>query len=53
VEVATNIAPRVSAPSRSLLTTFGLPFGLSIVVAVNMPLPTKSVAQVVQPIDFG
>jgi hypothetical protein len=31
----------------------GFPFGLSIVVPVNMPLPTKIVTQVLQPIDIS
>jgi len=33
--------------------TFGFPFGLSIVVPVNMPLPTKIVTQVLAPIDVA
>jgi len=33
--------------------TFGFPFGLSIVVPVNMPLPTKIVTQVLKPIDIA
>jgi 1-acyl-sn-glycerol-3-phosphate acyltransferase len=32
---------------------FGFPFGLSILVPVNMPLPTKIVTQVLQPIDIA
>ena len=31
---------------------FGFPFGLSILVPVNMPLPTKIVTQVLKPIDI-
>jgi hypothetical protein len=34
-------------------TAAGCPFGLSIVVPVNMPLPTKIVTQVLQPIDIA
>jgi 1-acyl-sn-glycerol-3-phosphate acyltransferase len=30
----------------------GFPFGLSILVPVNMPLPTKIVTQVLKPIDI-
>ena len=39
--------------SRILPITFGFPFGLSIVVPVNMPLPTKIVTQVHEPIDIA
>jgi len=31
--------------------TFGFPFGPSVVLPVNMPLPTKIVTEVLQPID--
>ena len=31
---------------------FGFPFGLSILVPVNMPLPAKIVTQVLKPIDI-
>lgn len=31
--------------------TFGFPFGLSMLVPVNFPLPTKIVAEVLEPID--
>ena len=31
---------------------FGFPFGLSILVPINMPLPTKIVTQVLKPIDI-
>ncbi|BBX28476.1 1-acyl-sn-glycerol-3-phosphate acyltransferase [Mycolicibacterium alvei] len=31
---------------------FGFPFGLSIMVPVNVPLPTKIVTQVLEPIDI-
>ncbi len=31
--------------------TFGFPFGLNFVVSVNMPLPTKIVTQVLEPIN--
>ena len=39
--------------SNILPIAFGFPFGLSIVVPVNMPLPTKIVTQVLQPIDIA
>nr|WP_258044072.1 lysophospholipid acyltransferase family protein [Mycobacterium kansasii] len=39
--------------SKVLPVTFGFPFGLSIVVPVNMPLPTKIVIQVLAPIDIA
>ncbi|MFZ1176831.1 MAG: lysophospholipid acyltransferase family protein [Mycobacterium sp.] len=39
--------------SRILPITFGFPFGLSIVLPVNMPLPTKIIAQVLPPIDLA
>jgi 1-acyl-sn-glycerol-3-phosphate acyltransferase len=32
--------------------SFGFPFGLSAVVPVNLPLPTKIVTQVLEPIDI-
>ena len=32
--------------------TFGFPFGLSVLLPVNMPLPTKIVGQVLPPIDI-
>ena len=31
--------------------TLGIPFGLSVIVPFNLPLPTKIVAQVLRPID--
>ncbi len=34
-----------------LPVTFGFPFGLSVLIPVNMPLPTKIVCQVLDPID--
>jgi len=34
-----------------LPVTFGFPFGLSMLVPVNVPLPTKIVSQVLTPID--
>lgn len=34
-----------------LPVSLGLPFGLSILVPVNMPLPSKIVAEVLEPID--
>jgi 1-acyl-sn-glycerol-3-phosphate acyltransferase len=33
--------------------TFGFPFGLSILLPVNMPLPTKIIGQVLPPIDLS
>jgi 1-acyl-sn-glycerol-3-phosphate acyltransferase len=39
--------------SNILPIAFGFPFGLSIVVPVNMPLPTKIVTQVLEPIDIA
>jgi 1-acyl-sn-glycerol-3-phosphate acyltransferase len=37
-----------------LPVTFGFPFGLSMLLPVNVPLPTKIVSQVLEPIDvFG
>jgi 1-acyl-sn-glycerol-3-phosphate acyltransferase len=32
--------------------TFGFPFGLSMLVPVNLPLPTKIVTEVLEPIDI-
>ncbi len=32
--------------------TIGFPFGLSVVLPVNMPLPTKIVTRVLPPIDI-
>ncbi len=32
---------------------FGFPFGLSVLVPVNMPLPTKIITQVLPPIDIA
>ena len=39
--------------SKILPITFGFPFGRSIVVPVNMPLPTKIVIEVLAPIDIA
>ncbi len=36
-----------------LPVSFGLPFGLSVLVPVNMPLPSKIVAEVLDPIDVA
>ena len=33
--------------------SFGLPFGLSAVIPINLPLPTKIVTQVLEPIDIA
>ncbi|MBW0012577.1 lysophospholipid acyltransferase family protein [Mycobacterium sp.] len=33
--------------------TFGLPFGLSVLAPINVPLPTKIVTEVLPPIDIG
>ncbi len=32
--------------------TFGFPFGLSAVIPINLPLPTKVVTEVLAPIDI-
>ena len=34
-----------------LPVSFGFPFGLSVLIPVNMPLPSKIVCQVLEPID--
>jgi 1-acyl-sn-glycerol-3-phosphate acyltransferase len=39
--------------SEILPVTLGFPFGLSVIMPPNMPLPTKIVAQVLQPIDVA
>ena len=31
--------------------SFGFPFGLSVLIPINMPLPSKIVSQVLEPID--
>lgn len=36
-----------------LPVSFGFPFGLSVLVPVNMPLPSKIVCQVLEPIDLA
>ena len=36
-----------------LPVTFGLPFGLSVVLPVNVPLPTKIITEVLPPIDIA
>lgn len=36
-----------------LPVTFGFPFGLSVLIPVNMPLPSKIVTQVLDPIDVA
>jgi 1-acyl-sn-glycerol-3-phosphate acyltransferase len=36
-----------------LPVSFGLPFGLSVLVPVNMPLPSKIVAEVLEPINVA
>lgn len=36
-----------------LPVSFGLPFGLSVLVPVNMPLPAKIVTEVLEPIDIA
>ncbi len=38
--------------AKILPLSFGFPFGLSAVVPVNLPLPTKIVQQVLEPIDI-
>jgi 1-acyl-sn-glycerol-3-phosphate acyltransferase len=35
-----------------LPVTFGFPFGLSMLLPVNVPLPTKIVSQVLEPVDI-
>lgn len=39
--------------SKILPITFGFPFGLSIVLPLNMPLPSKMIIQVLAPIDIA
>ena len=39
-------------PDNILPIAFGFPFGLSILLPINMPLPTKIVTQVLKPIDI-
>jgi 1-acyl-sn-glycerol-3-phosphate acyltransferase len=34
-----------------LPVSFGFPFGLSVLVPVNMPLPSKIITEVLEPID--
>ena len=52
-------ALRLTAFERSLFrtnilpVTIGFPFGLSVVLPLNMPLPTKIVTQVLPPIDIA
>lgn len=36
-----------------LPVSFGFPFGLSVVVPVNLPLPTKIVTRVLEPVDIA
>lgn len=36
-----------------LPVSLGLPFGLSVLVPVNMPLPSKIVAEVLEPINVA
>ena len=38
---------------KALPLTFGLPFGLTTVLPPNLPLPSKSVMRVVEPIDVA
>jgi hypothetical protein len=38
--------------AKILPISFGFPFGLSLVLPVNLPLPTKIVMQVLAPIDI-
>lgn len=33
--------------------TFGVPFGLSVIVPPNLPLPTRIVAQMAEPVDIA
>jgi len=39
--------------AKILPISFGFPFGLSAVLPVNVPLPTKIVTQVLEPIDIA
>jgi 1-acyl-sn-glycerol-3-phosphate acyltransferase len=39
--------------AKILPISFGFPFGLSAVLPVNLPLPTKIVTQVLEPIDIA
>lgn len=41
------------AHTKILPITFGFPFGLSMVLPVNLPLPSKIVVQVLPPIDIA
>lgn len=41
------------ARMKILPISFGVPFGLSVVFPPNLPLPTKVVAQVLEPIDIA
>ena len=39
--------------TQSMPITFGFPFGLNVVLPLNLPLPTKIVTQVLEPIDIA
>ena len=39
--------------TQTLPITFGFPFGLNVVIPFNLPLPTKIVTQVLEPIDIA
>ena len=41
------------ARTKILPISFGFPFGLSVVIPPNLPLPTKIVTQVLEPIDIA
>ena len=41
------------ARTKILPISFGFPFGLSVVIPPNLPLPTKIITQVLEPIDIA
>jgi 1-acyl-sn-glycerol-3-phosphate acyltransferase len=48
----TNLGRRL-ARSDILPIAFGFPFGLSVVLPLNMPMPTKIITQVLPPVDIA
>jgi 1-acyl-sn-glycerol-3-phosphate acyltransferase len=52
--LAERLGPLARAARTKILPiSFGFPFGLSVVIPPNIPLPTKIVMQVLEPIDIA
>ena len=51
--IAKRLGIRKMLGTNVLPITFGVPFGINVVLPLNLPLPTKIVTEVLEPIDIA